>query len=125
MMHHSAQPRDQIFVKDYGFLSFARNMERNVGEIISQKLNSKYSQKLLHHAKQSGTAALKTVSKRVIQKTAEATTDLIGNKIADKITIVSKTSPENNSVINEKEILKERYISPEERQKINDDLRLI
>ena len=125
MMHHSAQPRDQIFVKDYGFLSFARNMERNVGEIISQKLNSKYSQKLLHHAKQSGTAALKTVSKRVIQKTAEATTDLIGNKIADKITLVSKTSPENNSVINEKEILKERYISPEERQKIIDDLRLI
>ena len=36
------------------------------------------------------TDANKTASKRVIQKTAEATVDLIGNKIADKITIVSK-----------------------------------
>ena len=124
MTHYSDQ-RDQIFVKGYGFLSFASNMERNVGKNISQKLSSKYSQKLLDHANQSGTAALKTVSKRAIQKTAEATTILIGNKIADKITIVSETSPENNSVANEEEILKERYISPEERQKIIDDLRLI
>ena len=65
----------------------------------------------------------------MIQKTAEATVDLIGNKIAEKITKVSKTSQQNNSetVTNEhdKEIPKERYISPEERQKIIDDLRLI
>ena len=40
---------------------------------------------------------MKTVSKRAIQKTAEATDDLIGNKIADSITKVSKTSPQNNS----------------------------
>ena len=43
-------------------------------------------QKLLDHAKQSATDALKTSSKRVIRKTAEATDDLIGNKIANKIT---------------------------------------
>ena len=43
------------------------------------------------HAKQSATDALKAVSKRAIQKTAEATLDLTGNKIADKITRVSKT----------------------------------
>ena len=36
--------------------------------------------------------AIKTPSKRAIQKTAEATGDLIGNKIADKITRVSKKS---------------------------------
>ena len=36
--------------------------------------------------------AKKTSSKRAIQKTAEATSDLIGNKIADKITRVSKKS---------------------------------
>ena len=35
---------------------------------------------------------LETASKRAIQKTAEATGDLIGNKIADKITSVSKKS---------------------------------
>ena len=65
----------------------------------------------------------------MIQKTAEATVDLIGNKIAEKITKVSKTPQQNNSetVTNEhdKEIPKERYISPEERQKIMDELRLI
>ena len=36
---------------------------------------------------------------------------LIGNKIADKITRVSKTSPKNNSETNVEEILRERYIS--------------
>ena len=40
--------------------------------------------------KKSTTDAIKTASKRPIQKNAEATGDLIGNKIADKITSVSK-----------------------------------
>ena len=54
-----------------------------------------------------------------------ATCDLIGNKIDDKITRVSKTSRNNNSVTNEEEILREKYmISPELRQKVIDDLRL-
>ena len=65
------------------------------------------------------------MSKKVIQKTAEETGDLIGNKIADKITKILKTSQQNNSetIINEhdKETPKERYISPEEIQKIIDD----
>ena len=68
-------------------------MGKNIGKNISKKLNSKYSQILLDHAKQSATGVLKTVSKRTIHNTTEATDDLIGNKIADKITRVSKTSP--------------------------------
>ena len=68
---------------------------------------------------------LKLLQKKAIQKTAEATGDLIRNKITDKIRRVSKTSPQNNSKTNENEILRERYIFPEERQKIIDDLRLI
>ena len=60
--------------------------------------------------KRSTTDALKTASKRAIQKTVEATGDLIGNKIADSITKVSKTSLQNNSETNEG-ILEERYIS--------------
>ena len=44
--------------------------------------------KTFDYAKQSATDAIKT-SKRVIQKTSEATSDLIGNKIADKITVTS------------------------------------
>ena len=57
-------------------------------------------QKLFDHAKKSAAHALKTASKRVVQKTAktaQATGDLIGNKIANKITRVSKNSHENNS----------------------------
>ena len=46
-------------------------------------------------------------------------------KLLTKITIVSKTSPKNNSDKNEEGILRERYISPEQRQNIIDDLRLI
>ena len=49
-------------------------------------------QKRLDHTKKSATEALKTSSERVIQKTAEATGDLIYNKIANKITRVSKAS---------------------------------
>ena len=63
------------------------------------------------------------------QKTAESTGDLIDNKIAKKITKISRSSPQNNSqtITNEhdKEIPKERYISAEEIQKIIDDLILI
>ena len=129
MMRYSVQPRDRIFVKGYGFLSFAKNMGKNIGKNISKNLSGKYSQKLLDHAKQSATDAPKTTSKRVIQKAAEATGDLIGNTITDKITKISKTSQRNNSgtVAKEhnKETPEERYIPSEERQKIIDDLRLV
>ena len=54
----------------------------------------------------------------------EATDNLIGNKIADKITRASKTSLKNNLKINEEELLREKYVSPDVRQKIIDDLRL-
>ena len=60
---------------------------------------------------------------KLLQKTAEASDDLIRNKIADKITRVSKTPPKNNLLTNE-EIYRGEYISLELRQKIIDDLRL-
>ena len=52
----------------------------------------------------------------MIQKIAEANGHLIGNKIADKITRVSKSSPKTNSETNKEEILRAKYISPELRQ---------
>ena len=64
-------------------------------------------------ATKTGINAAKTASKRVVQKTTEATGDLIGNKIADKITSIGKP----------KEI-EEIYIPPEKRQQIIDDLKL-
>ena len=56
-------------------------------------------------------------------KAAEESRDLIGNKIARKITRVSNTSSQNNLEKNEEEILIESYISPEKTHKIIDDLR--
>ena len=67
-----------------------------MGENISKNLSYKYRQKLSDHSKQSATDAFKTSSKRAIQKTAEPTGDLIGNKIANRITKISKNSQQNN-----------------------------
>ena len=89
-MKYSIEPKDRIHVKRYGFLFFAKNMDKN--------LSSKYGQKPLDSAKRSATDAIKTGPKRVIQKTTEATGDLIGKKVAGKVTSVSKKSkkPQNN-----------------------------
>ena len=55
-MRYSIEPRDRIYVKEYGFLSFAKS------------LRNKYGQKLLNSAKKSTTDAIKTASKSAIQK---------------------------------------------------------
>ena len=97
-------------------------MDKNIGKNISKKLSGEYGHKLLNYAKLSATDALKTASKRAIQKTTEVIGDLIGNKIAGKIMKVSRISLENNleTVTNEhdKEILKEKCIILQERQKL-------
>ena len=119
-MRYSIEPIDRIYVKGYGFLFFAKNM--------GESLSNKHGQKLLDSAKKSTTDAMKTASKRVIQKTAEATGDLIGNKFADKITSVSKKTSNNNNNNNEDVELtthKKGYISSEQRQQVINELRLV
>ena len=122
-MRYSIEPRDRIYVKVYGFLCFAKNMGKS--------LNNKYGQKRIDSAKKSTKDAKKTASKRAIQKAAEAIGDLIGNKIADKITSVSKEKPDkeldNNDEREDVEIAtpKKRYISPEKRKQIIEELRLV
>ena len=64
---------------------------------MGKSLSNKYGQKLLDSTKKSAADAIKTTSKKAIQKTAEATGDLISNKISDKITSVSKKSNNNNN----------------------------
>ena len=89
---------------------------------MSKKLSNKYGQKRLDTAKKSTTDAIKAAPNRAIQKTVEATGDLIENKIADKITSVSKKKSTkklpNDETEDDVEITthKKRYISPEERQ---------
>ena len=73
-MKYSTEPRFRKYIKGYHFLSFAR------------KFGDKYGKKLMDTATKAGIDAPKTVSKRVVPKNAEATEDLIGSKIADKIT---------------------------------------
>ena len=79
MTRYSVRPRDKIFVKVYGFSSFAKNMGKNMGKNISKGLSGKCSlgmlamcQKLFDHAEKSATDVTETSSKRVTQKTAEA-----------------------------------------------------
>ena len=102
-------------------MSFAKNMGKG--------LSNKYGQELFDSAKKSTTDATKLASKRANQKTTEATDDLIVNKIADKITSVSKKKSNNNND-NSNEYVeltthKKRYISLEERQQIINELRLV
>ena len=62
---------------------------------------------------------LQDASKGAIQKAAGETGDLIGYKIADKITRSLKTWQQNNSETNEEETFREKYISPKLRQKVS------
>ena len=99
-MRYSIEPRERRYVKRYGFMSFAGNF------------NDKYSKSLMDVSK--------TFAKTAV-KNAKATGNLIGNKIADKIT-AKPSKKSHDEVING--IPKERYISPKERQKIIDELKL-
>ena len=70
-MRYSLESKYRNNVQGNGFLSFSR------------KIGDKYGKKLTNTATKTGIDAEKTASKRVVQKTAAATGDLIGNKIAD------------------------------------------
>ena len=77
-MRYSTEPSFRNYDIGYGFLSFAK------------KIGNKYDKKLMDTTTKTGIDAAKTVSKILVQKTAEATGDLIGNEIADKITSICK-----------------------------------
>ena len=59
-MRYLVEPRDRIYVKGYGFSSFAKNIGKNV--------SNKYGKKILNSAKESTTDAIKAASKTAIQK---------------------------------------------------------
>ena len=82
---------------------------------FARNFNDKYSKSLMDLSK----TFAKTAGKKILKETARATGDLIGTKIADKITVKQLNKDE---VING--IPKGRYISPKERQKIFDELKL-
>ena len=109
-MKYSTEPTHRKYVKHYDFLS------------CKKRLGDKYGKKLMDTATKTGIEAAKTTSKRVFQKTAKARADLIGNKIAEKITSAGKTKiKEKENKTNKRQ---EIYIPPEKRQQIVDELRL-
>ena len=83
-MRYSTEPKYTKRVKGYAFLSFSR------------KLDDKYGKKLMDTATKTGMDASKTASIEVVQKTAEASGDLIGKKTVDKITSLGKKRVKKN-----------------------------
>ena len=132
-MRYSIKPRERRYVKGYGFMSFARNFGNKCGKKLMNiaiktgtNFNSKYGKKLADTAIKTGKDLATIAGKKIVHKSVEANGDLIGNKIADKITSASKKSHNEEIQSDEvnNEIPKERYISPKERQKIIDELKL-
>ena len=74
-MRYSLEPRKRKHVEGHGFLSF-----------VKKKCGDRSGKKTMNNATRKGIGTVKTTSKKVVQKTAEATRDLVGNKRAYKIT---------------------------------------
>ena len=125
-MHSSIEPRERRHVKGYWFLSFARNIG-TLSAKVAKNMSNKYSQKLVDTAKKIYNRCNTDCFKKSYSKNSRSKGDLVGNKIADKITSAPKKSHGDEIQSNEvnNEILKVRYISPKERQKTIDELRLI
>ena len=97
-MKYLLEPAYRRYIKGYGFLP----------------------QFVIDTIKKQESEFVKTAGKRIVQKNAEATGDLIGNKIADKITSVGKSKNKEKETNEEEEII----IPSEKRQQIINDLRL-
>ena len=104
-MRYSTQPKNRKYVQGYGFLSFEKTFGSKYGKklvhtgISSAKefSNSKYGKKIIDTTKKEGINFGKIAGKRIVQKSAEATGDLVGNKIADKITSLGN-KPKNEEL---------------------------
>ena len=91
-MRYSIEPTERRYIKRYGFLSFAKNFSNKYGKKLMNiaiktgtNFNSNYDKKLTDTAIKTGKDFATIVGKKVVNKSAEATGDLLGSKIADKI----------------------------------------
>ena len=138
-MRYSLEPKYRKYVQGYGFLSFVRKFGDKYGKKLmntatktginaakSLEINMVRIQWILQKNKKTKKNnntvldAAKIASERAVQKTAEATGDLIGNKIADEITSLGKSK--NKEKENEANEVEKIYIPPEKRQQIIIDL---
>ena len=125
-MTYSKDNQIRKYVKGYGFMSFANNFgskygkeflnkavsaSKRIKDTVSKFNQSKYGKMLKSRGSEFG----KIVAKKILTKSAEATGDLVGSKISDKITSLKvKDKPQE---IEEEEII----IPPEKRQQILND----
>ena len=119
-MRYSLEPHYRRYVQGQGFMSFARNIGKKYGKKIfdvGKSMNKKYDKKILDNSLSAGK------DKKVLTKSAEATGDLIGNKIADRITksARNKEQKEDDRIMEESQ---EIIIPPEKREQIIRDLKL-
>ena len=91
-MRYSLEPKYRKCVESYGCLLFSR------------KFGDKCGKNLVDTARKTGMDTAKTASKRVAYKTTEATADLNGNKVADKITSSGKTKSKQDESNKRQEI---------------------
>ena len=144
-MRHSLEPEYRKYVKGYAFLSCTRNFGDKYGKKLmntaiktSTNFNSKYGKKLTDTAIKTGKDFATIAGKKIVHKSAEATGNLIGNKIADKITSMGRSKEVGSAVDpavkqrskkekDETTIMEETqeiYIPPEKRKQIIKDLKL-
>ena len=128
-MRYSLEPSYRRYVQGQGFMSFAKNIGNKYGRKIfgksidvSKSMKKKYGKKILDNSLSAG-KDFKIAGKKVLTKSAETTGDLIGNKIADKITksTRNKDQKEDDRIMEE---TKELIIPPEKREQIIKDLKL-
>ena len=124
-MRYSLEPSYRKYVQGQGFMSFAKN----IGNKYSRKIvlvidvSNKYGRKILDKSMDAIKDFAKIAGKKVLHKSAEASGEMIGNKVADRITKSSrnKAQIENDRIMKETQ---ETYIPSEKREKIIRDLKL-
>ena len=134
-MRYLLEPHYRRYVQGQGFMSFARDTgnkygksiinSKNAKEIsdVGKSMKNKYGKKILDNILSAGKDFAEIAVKKVLTKSAEATGDLIGNKIADRITksARNKEQKEDDRIMEETQ---EIIIPPEKRDQIVKDLNL-
>ena len=125
-MRYSLEPSYRKYAQGQEFMSFAKNIGNKYGRKIFGKsidVSNKYGRKILDKSMDAGKDFAKIAGKKVFHKSAEATGEMIGIKVADRITKSSrnKAQKEDDRIMEETQ---EIYIPPEKREQIIRDLKL-
>ena len=125
-MRYLLEPSYRKYVQGQGFMSFAKNIGNKYGRKIFDKsidVSNKYGKKILEKSMDASKDFGKIAGKKVLHKGAEATGEMIVNKVADRITKSSRNKAQKEDDRRMEET-QEIYIPPEKREQIIRDLKL-